>query len=69
MAYSGQDERPAYNNRLIIDACRPFDRLKTFPAVVRTSEAEASRLRARWPGLFGPDGKIRPGPTTIVRPT
>jgi hypothetical protein len=53
---------------MIIDACRPFDRLKTFPAVVRTGEAEANRLRDRWPGLFGADGKVRVEATHVEAP-
>ena len=38
---------------MIIDACRPYDRLKTFPPVARKSEAEAKELREKWPELFG----------------
>ncbi len=58
MAYPGVDGKAYYNNRMIIDACRPFDRLKTFPAVVRTSDAQADRLRQRFPALFAPDGSV-----------
>jgi hypothetical protein len=65
MAYAGDGGRPVYNNRLVIDACRPYDRLKTFPAVVGTSEADAARLRERYPALFGPDGKISPAAETV----
>ena len=50
---------------MIIDACRPYDRLKTFPAVARATEAEARDLRARWPELFTPDGKARPNGTQV----
>jgi 4-hydroxy-3-polyprenylbenzoate decarboxylase len=63
MAYAGQDGRAYFNNRMIVDACRPYDRLKTFPPLVRTSEADARRLRARWPDLFTPDGKVATQPT------
>src|SRR6266568_7810156 len=43
MAYAGTG--PAYfNNRMIIDACRPYDRLGTFPPVARASAAEAEAL-------------------------
>jgi 4-hydroxy-3-polyprenylbenzoate decarboxylase len=59
MAYAGEEGKNYYNNRMIIDACRPYDRLKTFPAVVGTAPEEAERLRRRFPDLFGPDGKIR----------
>jgi len=58
MAYAGEGPR-YFNNRMIIDACRPYDRLQTFPPVARTAVAEADELRARWPELFGADGKVR----------
>ena len=58
MAYAQEEGRPYFNNRMIVDACRPYDRLKTFPAVVRTSDEQAARLRSRFPALFGADGKI-----------
>ena len=59
MAYAGDEGPRYYNNRMIIDACRPYDRLETFPPVVRQTKAEADELRARWPELFTPDGKVR----------
>ena len=59
MAYAGDEGPRYYNNRMIIDACRPYDRLATFPPVVRQTKAEADELRARWPELFTPDGKVR----------
>ncbi len=58
MAYAGEGPR-YFNNRMIIDACRPYDRLQTFPPVARTGVAEADELRGRWPELFGVDGKVR----------
>lgn len=64
MAYAGTG--PAYfNNRMIIDACRPFDRLATFPPVARASAAEAAALRSRWPELFGTDGKAERQPKRV----
>jgi UbiD family decarboxylase len=61
MAYAG--DGPAYfNNRMIVDACRPYDRLATFPPVARASPAEAAALRGRWPDLFGADGKAQREP-------
>jgi len=65
MAFAGEDGRSFYNNRMIVDACRPYDRLKTFPTVVNTCKADADRLRQNWPGLFTPDGKISPQPTCV----
>jgi hypothetical protein len=58
MAYAGEGPR-YFNNRMIIDACRPYDRLETFPAVARCTMAEAADLRARWPELFDAAGKVR----------
>ena len=59
MAYAGEGGQRYYNNRMIIDACRPYDRLDTFPTVARKSQAEAEELRGKWPELFTPDGKVR----------
>jgi 4-hydroxy-3-polyprenylbenzoate decarboxylase len=64
MAYAGEEQR-YFNNRMIIDACRPYDRLKTFPRVARTGDEEARELRARWPELFTPEGKARPTATRV----
>ncbi len=58
MAYGGKSGG-FYNNRMIIDACRPYDRLRTFPALARVDSNEAAGLRARWGGLFAADGKVR----------
>jgi hypothetical protein len=33
---------------VIIDACIPFRRKKTFPAVARSSKALDDRIRAKW---------------------
>ncbi|MPZ16158.1 MAG: hypothetical protein GEU73_17370, partial [Chloroflexi bacterium] len=66
MAYAGEADR-YFNNRMIIDACRPYDRLKTFPVVARTGSALAEKLRDRWPELFMPDGRARSEPTTVSR--
>jgi 4-hydroxy-3-polyprenylbenzoate decarboxylase len=59
MAYAGDEGPRYYNNRMIIDACRPYDRLATFPPVARKTQAEAEALRAKWPQLFTADGKVR----------
>jgi UbiD family decarboxylase len=58
MAYAGEGPR-YYNNRMIIDACRPYDRLETFPKVARKTQEEATELRNQWPELFTSDGKVR----------
>jgi UbiD family decarboxylase len=65
MAYQG-DGPGWFNDRLIIDACRPYDRRATFPAVARVTPDEAIDLRRRWPALFGPDGKAHREPRTAA---
>ena len=68
MAYAGEAGGGRYyNNCMIIDACRPYDRLDSFPAVVRKTQEEAQEMRARWPELFTPDGKVRQGVAKVVR--
>ena len=64
MAYAGEGQR-YFNNRMIIDACRPYDRLQSFPAVARTGEADARDLRARWPELFTREGAARREATRV----
>jgi 4-hydroxy-3-polyprenylbenzoate decarboxylase len=64
MAYA--DGGPAYfNNRMIIDACRPYDRLASFPRVARASFEEAAELRRAWPDLFSADGKALRQPRQV----
>ena len=67
MVYAGETGPRNYNNRMIIDACRPYDRLSTFPAVARKTQEEAQELRARWPELFTGDGKAKREPTSVSR--
>ena len=67
MGYAGEEGSRYYNNRMIIDACRPYDRLETFPQVARTTDDEAAALRSKWPELFGADGKAKEGPATAAR--
>mgnify|MGYP003342681833 CR=1 FL=1 len=56
MAYQGE-ESGFYNDRLVIDACRPWDRRASFPKVARVSQGEAVDMRGRWPDLFELDGR------------
>jgi len=68
MAYAGDGNGARYyNNRMIIDACRPYDRLDSFPPVVRKTQEEAQAMRAQWPELFTPDGKVRKGVGKVIR--
>jgi len=39
-------------SRAIIDACRPFHQLKTFPAVAASSHEELAGTRKKWAGLW-----------------
>ena len=40
-----------YNSRVLIDACRPFERRGDFPAVVEASAELLQRVAQRWPTL------------------
>ena len=66
MAYAGEGPK-YYNNRMIIDACRPYDRLETFPLVARTSQKRAERLRTDWSQLFTADGKVKKGVNRVLK--
>ena len=52
---------------MIVDACRPYDRLDTFPEVVLATDDDAAQLRSRWPDLVGADGRAKDGPATAAR--
>ncbi len=44
---------PAFNNRAVIDACRPWERLTEFPAVAEASRDLLDRVVQRWPDVLG----------------
>jgi 4-hydroxy-3-polyprenylbenzoate decarboxylase len=46
MCYDVETDRR--NSRVIIDACIPFNRKKTFPIVARPSKELDARVRAKW---------------------
>jgi 4-hydroxy-3-polyprenylbenzoate decarboxylase len=46
MCYDGDSDRR--NSRVVIDACIPFNRKKTFPVVARSSKELDARIRAKW---------------------
>ena len=46
MCYDTETDRR--NSRVVIDACIPFRRKKTFPKIARSSKALDDRLRAKW---------------------
>ena len=41
-----------YNSRVVIDACIPYERLETFPAVAQTSPDLAAEMRRKFPDAF-----------------
>lgn len=42
----------AFNARMVVDACRPWDRLDSFPRVAQASPELRARVRARFPEVF-----------------
>ncbi|WP_329457428.1 UbiD family decarboxylase [Streptomyces sp. NBC_01497] len=44
---------PPFNTRAVIDACRPWARLGSFPEVAEASEALLERVMKRWPDVLG----------------
>ena len=46
MCYDTEHDRR--NSRVVIDACIPFRRKKTFPVIARSSKALDDRLRTKW---------------------
>lgn len=42
----------AYNSRALLDACRPFDRLESFPFVAEASPSLVRQTLARWREVF-----------------
>jgi UbiD family decarboxylase len=41
------------NNRAVIDACRPWDRLESFPVVAEASDALLDAVARKWPEALG----------------
>ncbi len=41
-----------YNTRMVIDACKPYERLDTFPKVAQSSKELADAVRAKYPELY-----------------
>jgi 4-hydroxy-3-polyprenylbenzoate decarboxylase len=42
----------AFNARMVIDACRPWERLDSFPRVARATDALRATVRGKYPELF-----------------
>ena len=47
----GLPGQPAYNSRALIDACRPFERIDSFPLVAESSSDILRKVAEKWPGL------------------
>ncbi|GAA0912280.1 UbiD family decarboxylase [Virgisporangium aurantiacum] len=43
-----EDAPATFNSRAVIDACRPFERLKTFPKVAESPPEYLAEIRAKW---------------------
>ena len=46
------EEGTLFNNRVIINACRPYERIDTFPAVAQTSPELADEVRKKFAKVF-----------------
>jgi 4-hydroxy-3-polyprenylbenzoate decarboxylase len=46
------DYSALYNSRMVIDACRPYERIDTFPVVAQSSPELAAAVRAKYPELY-----------------
>lgn len=57
LGYPSDDK--IFNNRMIIDACRSFERLETFPDVATTSPELKKKIQEKWKDLF-PVPKVNP---------
>jgi hypothetical protein len=53
-----------YNSRALIDACRPFEKMATFPRVAQSSPSRVRETVARWKDLFA-DPRF-PLPETVI---
>ncbi|MEU4239829.1 hypothetical protein [Actinoplanes sp. NPDC026619] len=42
-----------FNSRAVIDACRPWERLGSFPRVAQSDPAYLAEVRARWASVLG----------------
>src|SRR3989441_13352313 len=41
-------EKPVFNNRMVIDACRPWERLATFPKVTEAGPELKRKVLEKW---------------------
>ncbi len=47
-----RDYSRLYNTRMVIDACRPYEQLDTFPKVCQSSPELAAKVRSKYPELY-----------------
>jgi 4-hydroxy-3-polyprenylbenzoate decarboxylase len=45
-------DKPMFNNRIVVDACRPFERRDTFPLVVEAGPALKKTVIDKWKNLL-----------------
>ena len=45
-------ERKGFSSRAIVDACKPYERLKTFPKVAKVSPKVQAAVLEKWSSLF-----------------
>lgn len=50
------DHNAPYNSRAVIDACIPFERIKTFPRVAEADPAYLAQIEQKWSDLFAGRG-------------
>jgi 4-hydroxy-3-polyprenylbenzoate decarboxylase len=60
-----EDPTAPYMSRAIIDACRPFEKLATFPKVAESTPAQMRETVAKWKEIFS-DPRF-PLPDTVIR--
>jgi 3-polyprenyl-4-hydroxybenzoate decarboxylase len=49
---AGYEPGTLYSARAVIDACRPFKSLETFPPVAASSKEKLQAVRAKWDWLW-----------------
>jgi len=55
------NERRGFSSRAIVDACKPYERFKSFPKVAQVSETMRTSVLNKWSRLFTDEtGKPQP---------
>jgi hypothetical protein len=58
------DPAVPYNTRALIDACRPFEKIDTFPRVAQSTPRQMRDTVLKWKNLFA-DARF-PLPETVI---